>query len=162
MRQRMNLIFVSSPQSEFAIERKEICYFVLTDPYLKQYFEVFLFENLPANQQNPQNNYRDKIEECKIYLGLFGKTYGNVDGDGISPTEHEFDYATELRKDRAIYIKQLAPRVRQAKKMAQLIAKAKQSITYDNFRSLNELKLKLMQSLLFWQQNQSKMGEIGR
>ncbi len=158
----MNLIFVSSPQPEFARERKDLCYFVLTDPYLKQYFDVFLFENLPANQQNPQNNYRDKIKECKIYLGLFGKTYGMPDGDGISATEHEFDYATELGKDRVVYLKQLAPRARQAKKMAELIAKAKEAVTYDTFNSLDELKLKVMQSLLFWQQNQSKMGGIGK
>lgn len=116
----------------------------------------------PVNQQNPQNNYRDKVEECKIYLGLFGKTYGVLDGDGISATEHEFDYATELGKDRVVYLKQLAPRARQAKKMAELIAKAKQGVTYDTFNSLNELKLKVMQSLLFWQENQSKMGGIGR
>ena len=158
----MNLIFISSPQSEFDRERKELCYFVLTDPYLKQYFDVFIFENLPANQQNPQNNYRDKIEKCKIYIGLFGKTYGTPDGDGISATEHEFDYATELGKDRVVYLKQLTPRARQAKRMAELIAKAKQAVTYETFSSLNELKLKLMQSLLFWQQNQSKMGGIGR
>jgi len=157
----MNLIFVSSPQLEFARERKELCYFVLTDPYLKQYFDVFLFENLPANQQNSQNNYRDKVKKCKIYLGLFGKTYGMLDGDGISATEHEFDYATEFGKDRVIYLKQLAPRVRQAKKMAELIAKAKDAVTYNTFNSLDELKLKVMQSLLFWQQNQSHMGGIG-
>ena len=41
------------------------------------------------------------------------------------------------------------------------IAKAKEAVTYDNFNSLDELKLKVMQSLLFWQQNQSKMGGIG-
>jgi len=158
----MILIFVSSSQSEFARERKELCYFVLTDPYLKQYFDVFIFENLPANQQNPQNNYRDKIKKCKIYIGLFGKTYGTPDGDGISATEHEFDYATELGKDRVVYLKQLTPRARQAKKMAELIAKAKHAVTYETFSSLDELKLKVMQSLLFWQQNQSKMGGIGR
>lgn len=158
----MNLIFVSSPQSEFAQERKDICYFILTDPYLKQYFDVFLFENLPANQQNPQKNYRDKVEECNIYLGLFGKTYGKPDSEGISATEHEFDYATELGKDRVVFLKQLAARARHAKKMAELITKAKQSVTYDTFDSLDDLKLKVMQSLLFWQQNQSKRGGIDR
>ncbi len=158
----MNLIFVSSPQSEFSRERKELCYFVLTDPYLKRYFDVFLFENLPANQQNPQNNYRDKVRECEIYLGLFGKTYGMPDSDGISPTEREFNYATKLEKDRVVYLKQLAPRARQAKKMADLIARAKEVVTYDTFNSLAELKLKVMQSLLFWQQNQSQTGGIGK
>jgi hypothetical protein len=93
---------------------------------------------------------------------LFGKTYGMPDGDGISATEHEFDYATELGKDRVVYFKQLTPRARQAKKMAELIAKAKEAVTYNTFNSLDELKLKVMQSLLFWQQNQSKMGGIGK
>ncbi len=154
----MKLIFVSSPQSEFARERKELCYFVLTDPYLKQYFDVFLFENLPANQQNPQGNYRDKIDECTIYLGLFGKTYGTPDGNGVSATEHEYRYATELGRWRVVYLKQLTPRARQAKKMAELIAEAKQAVTYETFGSLSELKLEVMQSLLFWQQNQSQTG----
>ena len=158
----MNLIFVSSPQTEFARERKELCYFVLTDPYLKQYFDVFLFENLPANQQNPQNNYRDKVEECEIYLGLFGRTYGTPDEDGISATEHEYNYAVELEKDCVVYLKQLSPLARQAKKMAELIARVRQAVTYETFSSLNELKLKVVQSLLFWQQNQSKSGGAGR
>ena len=157
----MNLIFVSSSQLEFARERKELCFFVLTDPYLKQYFDVFIFEILPANQQNPQNIYRDKVKECKIYLGLFGETYGTPDGDGISATEHEFNYATELGKDRLVYLKQLDPSARQEQKMAEMIAKAKQAVIYSTFNSLDELKLKVTQSLLLWQQDQSKMGGIG-
>lgn len=154
----MNLIFISSPQSEFVRERKELCYLVLTDPYLKQYFDVFLFENLPANQQNPLSNYRDKVEECNIYLGLFGKTYGTPDGHGISATEHEFDYATELRKDRVAFIKQLTPLSKRADKMTKLVVRVKESVTYDTFSSLDELKWKVMQSLLYWQQIQSKSG----
>ena len=75
----MKLIFVSSPQNEFANVRRELCYFILTDPYLKQYFDVFLFENLPANERNPQNVYLNKVKECTIYLGLFGKNYGAQD-----------------------------------------------------------------------------------
>ncbi|NHZ85194.1 MAG: DUF4062 domain-containing protein [Planctomycetia bacterium] len=157
----MNLIFISSPQTEFSRERKELCYFVLTDPYLKKYFDVFLFENLPANQQNPQNNYQDKVEECKIYLGLFGKTYGTLDSNGISATDHEFIFAAELEKDLIIYLKKLSRKARQANKMAALIARAKQIVTYDSFSTLDELKLKVMQSLLYWQQNQIDRGTEG-
>lgn len=152
----MNLIFVSSPQTEFAHERKELCYFVLTDPYLKQFFDIFLFENLPANQRDPQENYRGKVEECEIYLGLFGKTYGTPDSEGISATEREFDYATELGKDRIVFLRTLPPRARQAKKMAELIARAKPQVTFDTFGSLEELKRKVMQSLLYWQQDQNR------
>ncbi|MDY0297982.1 MAG: DUF4062 domain-containing protein [Acidobacteriota bacterium] len=152
----MNLVFVSSPQVEFAHMRKELCYFVLTDPYLKQFFDVFLFENLPANQRNPQRNYRKKVKECDIYLGLFGKTYGTMDGEGLSATQREFDYATELGKDRIVFIRALPPRARQARKMAALITRAKLEVTFDTFGSLEELKRKVMQSLLYWQQDQNR------
>jgi hypothetical protein len=46
--------------------------------------------------------------------------------------------------------------------MAELIVKAKKAVTYDTFHSLNELKLKVMQSLLFWQQNLSKAGGMDK
>ncbi|RLA51723.1 MAG: hypothetical protein DRR42_09600 [Gammaproteobacteria bacterium] len=157
----MNLIFVSSPQTEFAQERKELCYFVLTDPYLKQYFDVFLFENLPANRQNPENNYRNKVYECKVYLGLFGRTYGTPDDEGVSATEREFDYAIELGKDCLVYLKRLPPSARQAQKMNGLISKARRLVTYETFQSVDELKLKVMQSLLLWQQNLSSLGAPG-
>ncbi len=148
----MNLIFVSSPQNEFTRVRKELCYFILTDPYLKQYFDVFLFENVPANERNSRNVYIDKVEECTIYMGLFGKTYGTKDQNGISPTEHEFSLASRLNKDRIVFIKKISGNARRAKKMETLIRRASE-VTFGSFESLHELKLKVMQSLLFWQQN---------
>jgi predicted HTH transcriptional regulator len=42
---------------------------VLTDPYLKQYFDVFLFEILPANQQNPQRFCLAAVVKCSHYYG---------------------------------------------------------------------------------------------
>lgn len=151
----MNLIFVSSPQKEFSRFRKDLCYFILTDPYLKQYFDVFLFENLPANKQNPENNYLNKVEECTIYVGLFGNTYGSEDDNGLSATEREYNYATELEKDRLVYLKNFSNRSIQKPKMIKLINRAKQEVTYKTFTNINDLKLKVMQSLLYWQQNQS-------
>lgn len=149
----MNLIFVSSPQIEFSRFRKDLCFFILTDPYLKQYFDVFLFENLPANQQNVENNYLNKVEDCSIYLGLLGKTYGTEDDNGLSATEHEYNYATELEKDRLIYLKKLTNRTIQEPKMTSLINRAKQEVTYSTFRTVNELKFQVMRSLLYWQQS---------
>lgn len=43
------LIFVSSVQKELANERETIRDFVRGDALLGQYFDVFLFEDLPAN-----------------------------------------------------------------------------------------------------------------
>lgn len=151
----MNLIFLSSPQTEFIRFRKELCYFIRTDPYFSEYFNVFLFENLPANERDPQNNYLNKVEDCSIYLGLFGKTYGTEDDDGVSATEHEYNCATELEKDRLVYLKKLTNRTIQEPKMTNLINRAKQEVTYRTFRTINELKFKVMQCLLYWQQTHS-------
>ena len=41
--------------------------------------------------------------------------------------------------------------------MTTLIEKAKQMVTYGTFRTLNELKYKVMQSLLYWQQEQTSL-----
>jgi len=65
----MNLIFVSSPQTEFKRYRKELCYFIRTDPYLGEYFNIFLFENLPANERNPQKYCPAAIIKCSHYYG---------------------------------------------------------------------------------------------
>ena len=150
----MDLIFISSPQAEFVRFRKELCYFILTDPYLSQYFDVFIFENLPANQRNPENNYLNKVEECSIYLGLFGRTYGRQNDDGISATESEYNRATDLNKDRLIYLKNLYQGKRREAKMRNLVNKVAGDVTYTTFRTLSELKCKVIQSLLYWQQNQ--------
>jgi len=39
--------------------------------------------------------------------------------------------------------------------MTNLINRAKQEVTYSTFRTINELRFKVMQSLLYWQQNHS-------
>lgn len=155
----MSLIFVSSPQEEFAEERRELCYFILTDPYLKEYFKVFLFEDLPANERTPGDNYRDMVADCDIYLGLFGRTYGTPDDAGISATEHEYDHATELGKYRIVFLKPPPPGRRRQKKMAALVARARRDVTFTTFSSIDELKLRVMQSLLYWQQTRVRGEE---
>lgn len=44
-----SLIFVSSAQKELAAERRALKEYVHNDPLLRQFFEVFLFEDLPAS-----------------------------------------------------------------------------------------------------------------
>jgi len=96
------------------------------------------------------------VKESEIYLGLFGKTYGTPDAGGLSATEREFDYARELGKDRIVFLKTLPTRARRARKMAELIVRVQSQVTFDTFGSVEELKRKVMQSLLYWQQNQNR------
>jgi hypothetical protein len=51
-----------------------------------------LFEDVPAADRRADERYLAEVEQCDIYLALFGNEYGyeDEDADGLSPTEHEF------------------------------------------------------------------------
>ena len=84
-------IFLSSAQSEFAREREALRDYLRDDPMMRRFFEVFLFEDVPATDRRPDELYLDEVERCDLYVGLFGKEYGpettrNVaDGAGVRP-----------------------------------------------------------------------------
>ena len=88
-------IFISSVQSEFAQERKALRDYLREDPLLRRFFDAFLFEDFPASDRRPNELYLDEVERCDLYVGLFGGDYGAEDAEGYSPTEREFDRATE-------------------------------------------------------------------
>ena len=79
--------------------------YIRSDPLLKRFFDVFLFEDLPAADRRADEVYLQEVGDCEIYVGLFAKEYGWEVGDGLSPTEHEFNAATEQGKTRLIYVK---------------------------------------------------------
>lgn len=95
-------IFVSSVQQELAAERAAVRDFVRGDALLRRFFDVFLFEDLPASDRRADAVYLDEVGRCDLYLGLFGGDYGQPDADGKSPTEREFDHATACSKTRLI------------------------------------------------------------
>ena len=98
-------IFISSVQGEFAEERAALRDYVRGDPLIHRFFEVFLFEDAPASDRRPDELYLDEVERCDVYAGLFGLDYGNEDEEGVSPTEREFDRATDVGAHRLIFVK---------------------------------------------------------
>ena len=103
-------IFISSVQSEFAKERKALAKYIREDALLGDFFEVFLFEEAPARNRSARAVYLGEVEKCDVYLGLFGAKYGSRDAQGISPTEREYDHATELNKTRLAFVKSVSQR----------------------------------------------------
>ena len=89
-------IFISSVQREFAREREQLRDYLRGDPLMRRFFDVFLFEDVPASDRRPDRVYLDEVDRCNGYVGLFGRDYGSEDAEGVSPTEREFDCATEL------------------------------------------------------------------
>jgi predicted HTH transcriptional regulator len=141
------LIFISSVQKELADERRAIRDFVRGDALLGQYFDVFLFEDLPASNQTPGQLYLGEVDRAAVYLGIFGNEYGWQDDEGLSPTEREFDRATLKKKNRLIFVKGTDDGQRHAK-MKALIRKAEQQLTRRRFVDTADLTGKVYASLI--------------
>ena len=66
-------IFISSVQKEFAGERAALREYLHADPLLRRFFEVFLFEDLPASDRRTD----------AVYLGEYIERMGAGTGDMI-------------------------------------------------------------------------------
>lgn len=78
-------LFISSVQKELAEERRALNDYVQGDPLLRRFFEVFLFEDLPASDRRADAVYLQEVERSVLYVGLFGNDYGYQDAEGVSP-----------------------------------------------------------------------------
>lgn len=99
------VIFISSVQSEFERERYEIARYIREDTLFNQYFEPFLFEELPAQDVSARYAYLEQAGRAGIFLLLIGERYGYEDADGVSPTEREYNTATENHVYRLAFLK---------------------------------------------------------
>ncbi len=140
-------IFISSVQYEFAREREHLRDYLRGDPMMRRFFEVFLFEDVSASDRRPDEVYLSEVERCEIYVGLFGTDYGFEDGNGISPTEREFDRATDLEKHRLIFLKGSEGAERHPKMWA-LIGRAQAGLVRRRFATRAELVAGLYAALV--------------
>ena len=146
-------IFISSVQREMQEERYAIRDFVQDNALLKQFFTVFLFEDLPAVDQRPDALYLDEVEKSPVYVGLFGNEYGWEDEDGLSPTEKEFRHASELKTRRLVFIKG-SDDVQRAPKMKDLIRQAEDELVRKRFLDTEELLRLFYGSLIHYLQDE--------
>jgi predicted HTH transcriptional regulator len=98
-------IFVSGAQKELKEERRAVKDFILADPLLSEYFDVFLFEDSPAKSKSAERVYLGEARKSDIYIGILGKKYGASGKGEISPVESEFREAKKTHKTILIYIK---------------------------------------------------------
>ena len=140
-------IFISSVRSEFAQERRALRDYLLGDPLLGRFFDVFLFEDVPASDRRPDELYLHEVERCDLYVGLFGGDYGAKDAEGYSPTEREFDRATERGVHRLIFLKNLEDSARHPKMQA-LIGKVQSDLIRRRFHAPEELQTGIYAALV--------------
>jgi len=141
------VLFVSSVQKEMREERRAIKEYVTGDALLRRYFDVFLFEDLPASGRKPDDVYLKEVEDCDLYVGLFGREYGSNDSKGLSPTEREFEIATEKSKPRLIFIKESDDDARHPKEQ-ELIRKASAQLIRRRFIGIPDLTAALYAALV--------------
>jgi len=147
-RKKMTIgIFVSGVQKELNEERTAIRDYIKTDPLLRMYFETFLFEDLPAIDRKPDELYLDEVDGCSIYLGIFGNEYGTENKMGFSPTELEFERATEKSKYRLIFVKGKDDSKRH-QKMQDLISRVTPHVVRKRFTNTDNLKTELYSALV--------------
>ena len=150
MRKKManrKTLFVSSVQNELSAERRAIKSFLQNDPLLRRFFDVFVFEELPASDRRADDVYLGEVENCDLYVGLFGNEYGSEDARGISPTEREFDLATQKGKPRLIFVKGADDKARHPK-MIKLIRKAGTQLIRRRVTDSNDLTAALYAALI--------------
>ncbi|MCX5900590.1 MAG: DUF4062 domain-containing protein, partial [Proteobacteria bacterium] len=102
---------------------------------------------LPAKDRRPDQVYLEKVEQCDIYLGIFGYEYGSEDQQGISPTEHEYQHATKHRKTRLVYVWGSDEKKRHPK-MKQLVRKAERELVRRHIEDFNALTSEVYTSLV--------------
>lgn len=139
-------IFISSVQKELAAERRALKEYILGDALLRRFFQVFLFEDLPASDRRADQVYLDEVKRSTIYIGLLGNEYGPEDAQGLSPTEREFNEATAGGKTRLIYVKGADDKARHPKMLA-LVRKAGNQLIRRRFSDLSQLTGAVSESL---------------
>lgn len=122
------------------------------DMLLGTFFDVFLFEEMAAQNRSAKSVYLDEVRNSDIYLGLFGSEYGFEDAEGVSPTEREYDLATECGKYRLAFVKRTAAHNRMPKERT-LIAKVEREVTRKTFSSLAMLKKMVYEALFRYLQD---------
>lgn len=138
-------IFISSVQSEFQNERKQLAKYIRQDALFGQYFETFLFENLPTQDKSAQSAYLEQAANADVYLLLIGEKYGFEDKEGVSPTEREYDAATSQNVYRLAFIKEIEQRHEKEDLFKQ---KIDNDVIRNTFGSYEELQNNLYASLI--------------
>ena len=147
-------VFVSSVQSEFAAERQALKDYFREDPLLQRFFKLFLFEDIPASDRRLDDVYLRKVDNSDVYVGLLGWGYGNENEDGLSPTEREYDRASERGIHRLVFVKGKEDGARHPKTQS-LIGKAQAALVRRRFDTTAELKTAIYASLVEFLESRS-------
>ncbi len=143
-------IFVSANQKELKAERFAIKEVVERNATLKRFFDVFLFEDLPAKGKSPAVIYLKHVADSNIYVCIIGKNYGYKGKDNLSATESEFQHFIKTHSDREIiaFIKgDSSDDSKRDQETQNFVKNIRTNFIYKRFLNIDELKTQVLDSL---------------
>lgn len=156
-------IFVSGVQKEFKAERLLVKDFIVKEPLLSEYFDVFLFEDVSAKSKPAKSVFLGEVAASDIYIGLLGYEYGSVGKNKMSPTEEEYREAKKQNKTILIFIKGVngkndKKRNAGIRSLIEEIGDADEGFIRKRFSSIDELKSLVYVSLLDFLKEEGIVG----
>jgi len=157
-------IFVSGVQKELKAERRAVKDFIVKEPLLSEYFDVFLFEDVSAKSKSAKSVFLGEVGDSDIYIGLLGYEYGADGNNKMSPTEQEFGEAKKHDKTILVYVKGAngtndKNRDADVQRLIKEIGDASKGFVRKRFNSMEGLKSLVHASLLDFLKEE---GIIGR
>jgi len=156
-----NKIFISGVQKELKAERRAVKDFVLGNTLFRDYFEVLLFEDVPAKSHASQDLYLREAKNSDIYLGIWGNQYGGDGKSKVSPTEAEFREARKAKKQVLVFLNGNDDKAREegVRKLVSEIKDQERGVIYRRFNDEQELTDLVFDSLL---EILKEQGVVGR
>lgn len=141
-------VFISGNQTELREERFAVKDAIQYTPIIRNFFQPFLFEDLPAGGRDAVSTFLAEVKSSDVYVGILGDFYGSKNEDSISATELEYNTFSETVTDGEIliFIKGHDDDLRDSE-INLFFKKTKKLSTYKRFDSIEDLKEKIILSL---------------
>ena len=144
-------IFVSANQKELRDERLAIKNVVSSSETIRGFFDLFLFEDLPAKGKSPVTTYLKYVDESDIYVCIIGMEYGMKGKDGLSATEREYRRFLKRKPEGEIiaFVKGTSQEdAKRDKDTRDFLNKIKTSFIYKRFNMVEKLETQVLNSLI--------------
>lgn len=147
-------VFVSGNQKELKNERLAVKALVSGHQTLRRFFDIFIFEDVPAKGKSAPSIYLKEVDNSDVYLGILGFNYGQKQKDGLSETEREYqrfvNTKDKKRKENALIFVKGANKDdgKRDKEMQQFLKNIRQPHTYERFLDKKDLEIKVRDALL--------------
>jgi hypothetical protein len=137
----MKRIFVSSVMRDFADRRSAAKTAISTLDHLP-----VMAEDFGARPYSAQSACLEGVRSSDIYVGVFGRRYGDAAASGLSPTEEEFNEARHRGMTMLCFVESCEKEAEQESFLKRL-KKYEDGLTIDRFDSPAELERKVIKAL---------------